>query len=92
MRMLDQCFDANSPFSAIMLLVKAGCVSADSISLQSSLQAMADYNTEACLGPDMHNLLSPSAMFKDLDSRLRYVHLEPDNSALVLHDRAWVPL
>ena len=38
------------------------------------------------ISPDMHNLLSPSAMFKDLDSRLCYVHLEPDNSALVLHD------
>ena len=44
------------------------------------------------IGPDMHNLLSPSAMFKDSDSGLRYVHLEPDNSALVLHDGARVPL
>ena len=44
------------------------------------------------IGPDMHNLLSPSAMFKDSDSGLRYVHLEPDNSTLVLHDGARVPL
>ena len=44
------------------------------------------------IGPDMHNLLSPSAMFKDSDSGLRYVHLKPDNSALVLHDGARVPL
>ena len=40
------------------------------------------------IGPDMHNLLSPLAMFKDSDSRLHYVHLEPDNSALMLHDGA----
>ena len=44
------------------------------------------------IGPDIHNLRSPSAMFKDSDSGLRYVHLEPDNSALVLHDGARVPL
>ena len=44
------------------------------------------------IGPDMHNLLSPSAMFKDSDSRLRYVHLEPGSSALVLHGSARVPL
>ena len=44
------------------------------------------------IGPDMRNLLSPSAMFKDSDSRLHYVHIEPDNSALVLHDGARVPL
>ena len=46
---LDQCFDANSLFSAIMLLVKAGHISADSMSLKSSLQAVADYDTEVCL-------------------------------------------
>ena len=44
------------------------------------------------IGPDMYNLLSPSAMFKDSDSRLRYVHLRPDNSALMLHDSTCVPL
>ena len=33
-------------------------------------------------------LLLPSVMFKDLDSRLCYMHLEPDNSALMLHDGA----
>ena len=44
------------------------------------------------IGPDMHNLLLPSVMFKDSDSRLCYVHLEPDNSALVLHDGARVLL
>ena len=44
------------------------------------------------IGPDMHNLLSPLAMFKDSDSRLHYVHLKPDNSALVLHNGARVPL
>ena len=42
------------------------------------------------IGPDMHNLLSPSAMFKDLDSGLHYVHLELDNSTLMLHDGAHV--
>ena len=44
------------------------------------------------IGPDMHNLLSPSVMFKDSDSRLCCVHLKPDNSALVLHDSARMPL
>ena len=49
LRMLDNRFDANGPFSAIMLLVKAGRVSPDSTSLESSLQAVADYNTEVRL-------------------------------------------
>ena len=47
--MLDRRFDANGPFSAIMLLVKAGRVGADSTSLESSLQAVADYDTEVRL-------------------------------------------
>jgi hypothetical protein len=46
---LDNRFDANGPFSAIMLLVKAGRVGADSTSLESSLQAVADYDTEVRL-------------------------------------------
>ena len=49
LRMLDNRFDANGPFSAIMLLVKAGRVGADSTSLESSLQAVADYDTEVRL-------------------------------------------
>ena len=44
------------------------------------------------IGPDMHNLLSPLVMFKDSDSRLHYVHLELDNSVLVLHNSAHMPL
>ena len=49
LRVLDNRFDANGPFSAIMLLVKAGRVGADSTSLESSLQAVADYDTEVRL-------------------------------------------
>ena len=49
LRVLDRRFDANGPFSAIMLLVKAGRVGADSTSLESSLQAVADYDTEVRL-------------------------------------------
>ena len=49
LRVLDNRFDANGPFSAIMLLVKAGCVGADSTSLDASLQAVADYDTEVRL-------------------------------------------
>ena len=44
------------------------------------------------IGPDMHNLLSPSVMFKDSDSGLCYVHLKPDNSVLMLHSSTHVPL
>ena len=49
LHVLDQCFNANSLFSAIMLLIKSGCVSADSTSLKSSLQDVVDYDTEVCL-------------------------------------------
>ena len=63
------------------------------------LVVLTDTGQVQCLGtghtlisPDMHNLLSPSVMFKDSDSGLCYVHLEPDNSALMLHDSTHVPL
>ena len=49
LRVLDRRFDANGPFSAIMLLVKSGRVGADSTSLESSLQDVADYDTEVRL-------------------------------------------
>ena len=49
LHMLDNHFDANSLFSAIMLLVKADRVGTDSTSLESSLQAVADYDTKVCL-------------------------------------------
>ena len=44
------------------------------------------------IGTDMHNLLLPLVMFKDSDSRLHYVHLKLNNSALMLHDSTHVPL
>ena len=65
----------------------------------ASFVVLMDTGQVRCLGtgctlisPGMHNLLSPSAMFKDSDSRLHYVHLKLDNSALMLHDGARVPL
>ena len=44
------------------------------------------------VGAGLHDLLSPSSMFADPDGELHHVHLEPEHSALVLHDGTRIPI